>query len=107
MKIKLVYKFNIHGSVFLFVYFAVPEIWQILETLVEFTLLCFLLQLFLSVGDKNSQKEKTLVGSLSVFLIFFWKKLPNFNLENMISTYTKDFPLKKWSNSRDSYDKFH
>jgi hypothetical protein len=32
---------------------------------------------------------------------------PNFDLQNMISTYTKDFPCKKdGPNSPDFYDKF-
>ncbi len=53
--------------------FAVSEIWQILETLVEFTLFLKFTPNFLSVGGKNSTKENTLVGSLSVFLFSLGK----------------------------------
>ncbi len=45
--------------------------------------------------------------------MFYWKFLPNFNLKNMISIYTKDFSWKKMtqlqeknSESPDFYDKF-
>jgi hypothetical protein len=35
--------------------------------------------------------------SQSLSPLFFWGKIsPNFNLKNMILTYTKDLPWRKW-----------